>query len=192
MENVDILAKREASRGQTVTQHVEFRVEALVGDAVESKTVAEIPQNDINLVQRPFGNVFEVDALHHLLHKLGCHTFEPESQAHSLEFVLTIGAVHRRDTDGDMTFVIDVFPAFALLRIENYLFQLAHEGVNHAQRLAKILFFINLFKIVDILVWNKREIAQVGENIDTFKAVFLTQIGVKVADIHQTQVLAFV
>ena len=35
LENVDVLAKREASRGQRVTQHVEFRVEALVGDAVE-------------------------------------------------------------------------------------------------------------------------------------------------------------
>ena len=41
LENVDILTEREASRGQTIAQHVEFRVETLVGDAVQLEAVAE-------------------------------------------------------------------------------------------------------------------------------------------------------
>ena len=77
-----------------------------------------------------------------------------------------------------MPLVVDVFPAFALFGVENHRFKLVHKGIDHRQRLAEILGFIDLFELVDFLVGNEGEAAQRTENIDRLETVFLSEIGV--------------
>ena len=192
LEDVDILAEGEASGGQAIAQHVEFLVETLVSDAVEFEAVAEKFKNPIDLVQRAFRDVFEVDALHHLLHELGGHAFQAEGQAHGLELVLAVGAVHRWDADGDMTLVVDILPAFALFGIEDHGLELVHESVDHCQRLAKIPSLVNLLKFIDFLVGDEGETTERAKDVDRLEAVFLAEIGIQVADVHQAGTLSLV
>ena len=192
LEDVDILAEGEASRGQRVAQHVEFLVEALVGDAVELKAVTEVFEYPIDLVQRAFRDIIEVDALHHLLHELGGHALKAEGQAHGFEFVLTVGAIHRRDADGDMAFVVDVLPSFALFGVEDDGLEFVHESVDHGQRLAEVLGFVYLLELVDLLIGDEGETAQRAEDVDRLEAIFLAEVSIKVADVHEAGALALV
>ena len=144
------------------------------------------------MVQGAFRDILEVDALHHLLHELGGHTFETEGQTHSFKLVLTIGAIHRRDADGDMTLVVDILPSFTLFGTEDHALKLVHEGVDHGQRLAEVFGFIHLLELVDLLIRDEGEATQRAEDIDRLEAVFLTKVGIKVAGVHQAGTLALI
>ena len=162
----------------------------MVGDAIEFQAFAEVFEDVVDHFECTGGDVFEVDALHHLFHQLGSNTLEAERQAHGLKLVLTVGPVHRRDAYGDMAFVVYVFPAFALFGVEDDLLQFLHEGIDEFQRLAHLLVFKGSLQRIDVFVGDEGIAPQRVEDVDRLERIFLTQEGIQVLEVHQAGMLA--
>ena len=173
LEDIDVLIDGELFDLQGVADILHFGRQTFGGHPFQVEGLHIEPEIMMDSHQGAFGDELQIEGLDQFLEENGGQTLQTQGKPQGFEFFFPVGAVHGRDTGGNMSLVVNILNILRFLGREDLLLQLGEKVEDDGQTLVLFFFLEMTFEGLDF-----RRIEEVGglqilNNLDMLGIVFL-------------------